>query len=784
MTLTIVLSAAWCGTLVGWRLALLPGQLGRYLPAALPLGLFAAFAQYAPALAAGHVVQHAWPWVPSLDVELALRLDGFALLFALLITGIGTLVTLYATAYLSGAARHDRARFVFLILAFMSSMLGTVLSDNLIVMFVFWEATSLLSFLLIGFDATKADARKAALQSLLVTGAGGLALFGGILLIGMELGSFSLAEITARPEALLASTWLVPAVILIMLGAFTKSAQFPFHFWLPQAMAAPTPASAYLHSATMVKLGVYLLARFDSALEELWWYGDTLVVVGLATMLAAAIHAVRATGYKAVLAQSTVASLGILVMLIGLDGPVSAMAVCAFILAHALYKAALFFCAGTVIHATHVSELRKLGGLARFLPFTALAAALASLSMAGLPPFIGFISKEYLFEAQLNSNWNAVPVVIAVAVNGVMVAVAVAVSLRPFFLSGNRPESIAHGETPGLLIGPLVLGVMGLAAGLAPGFFSRYLITPAAAAVLGAPVQLPFSLWHGFTPMLALSIGVVATGALLAWKWDALHHALERIRALSRIDANHVYQSVVNGILGTARACTAQLQNGDSRRYMLLTCLALLGTTIWSVFRPGQLHQLALGGSILILPTTLLFFGFVGAAVAARAQALLPGLVGVGVIGYGSALIFLLHGAPDLALTQFAVETLVLVVLMAIMVKLPDSAGATRSGRKNGWTQQWPPLSACWSSSRWPACCRCLSTAVCRITSVPRATTRHTAETWSTSSSSTTAHSTPWVKSPSSALPRWACGLCCAAARSRLQHPEVNVPSAAKGEPR
>ncbi len=682
MPLTAALLIAWGGSILGWRLALLKGSLIRYLPALLPLGLFGVFVQYAPSVASGHVVHHAWSWVPSLNVALSLRLDGFSLLFALLITGIGTLVVLYATAYLSNAGRDGRARFIFLILAFMASMLGTVLSDNLIVMFVFWEATSLLSFMLIGFESHKTQARKAALQSLLVTGSGGLALFGGILLIGMELGTFSLAEIAARPDALLSSPWLTPVVVLIMLGAFTKSAQFPFHFWLPQAMAAPTPASAYLHSATMVKLGVYLLARFDGVFEGLWWYGDTLVIVGLATMLVAAIHAIRSTGYKAVLAQSTVASLGILVMLIGLDGPVAVVATCAFIVAHAFYKAALFFCAGTAIHATHINELRKLGGLARFLPFTALAAVLASLSMAGFPPFVGFIAKEYLFEAQLSSAWNAIPVVAAVVVNGIMVAVAAVVSLRPFFWAENRPHIVAHRETPGMLIGPLGLGIMGIVAGLAPAFLSRYLIMPAATGLHGTSVQLSFSLWHGLTPMLALSALVILTGALLAWKWDALHHALERLPLLSRINANRVYQAVVDGILDAARWCTGQLQNGDSRRYMLVTCLALLGVGLWSIASSDAAGAVSLDGTLRILPTALLVFGFIGGAVAARTQALLPGLIGVGVVGYSSALFFLLHGAPDLALTQFAVETLVLIVLMAVMVRLPDQAQRTRSGKE------------------------------------------------------------------------------------------------------
>lgn len=682
MTLTTLLFSAWCGPIIGWRLAFLQGALLRYAPTLLPLGLFGFFVWYAPTIAQGQNVTDVWTWAPSVGVDLALRLDGFSLLFALLITGIGTLVTIYATAYFSTQPIRERARFIFLILAFMAAMLGTVLSDNLVVMYVFWEATSLLSFLLIGFEAQKFEARKAALQSLLITAAGGLALFGGILLIGMELGTFALSELAQRSSELLASPWLTPIIVLLFVGAFTKSAQFPFRFWLPQAMAAPTPASAYLHSATMVKLGVYLLARFDAVFHDVPWYGDTLVIFGSITMLIAALGAIRATGYKAVLAQSTVASLGILVMLIGLDGPVSVVAVCGFIVAHAFYKAALFFCAGTAIHATHISELRKLGGLARFLPVTATAIVLASLSMAGLPPFAGFIAKEYLFEAQLASSWSTLPVVVAVIVNGVMVAAAAVVSLRPFFLSHGKISHVKHGETPGLLVGPLTLGLLGVSAGLMPGFFAHYLISPAATALLDAPIEVSFSLWHGLTPMLALSAVVVALGMLLAWKWDPFHRALNHMPLLRHVDANRAYQQVIDHILRTARWCTQQLQNGDIRRYTLITSIMLVSTGAWSVARSGGLTTMAFGGALLPLPAILLVFSLIGSVVAACTRSLVTGLIGVGVVGYGSALLFLLHGAPDLALTQFAVETLVLIVLMAVLVRLPGSARHARSSRE------------------------------------------------------------------------------------------------------
>jgi len=681
LSLSSILLLSVIGTFAGNFLARLPRGWS-YIAALVPAVLFIAFTGHFGAVSSGQVVTTSLSWVPSLNVALSLRLDGFGLLFALLITGIGTLVTLYSTAYFSDAPTGQRGRFVFLILIFMTAMLGTVLSDDLIAMFVFWEATSLASFLLIGFEATKAEARRAALQSLLITAGGGLALFGGILLIGMQLGTFSMTEIMARADELVESPYLTSIIVLILVGTFTKSAQFPFHFWLPQAMAAPAPASAYLHSATMVKLGVYLLARFDGVFADVPAFGVTLVVFGMTTMLIAAFNAMRATEYKAVLAQSTVASLGILVMLIGLDGPVSNVAVCGFILSHALYKAALFFCAGTVIHATHIPDLRKLGGLARFLPLTAAAAILASLSMAGLPPFIGFIAKEYLFEAQLESSWNLLPVVVAVVVNAVMVAVAAVVSLRPFFKGKDKIDQIYHGETPGLLAGPLILSLLGVLLGLTPGLTAQAVIVPAAEALHGAPIDIAFSLWHGLTPMLALSAAVVAIGVLLAWKWDAFHASVRRSRLARRVDADRIYHRGVNALLGVARASTRWLQNGDQRRYTLIVSVSLVLMAGYSIAKTGNVQIAWSGGPVLPVPTLILALGLVGALVATQTRSLITALLGVGVFGYGSALIFLMNGAPDLALTQFAVETLILVVLTAILVRLPTTAPRTRSKRE------------------------------------------------------------------------------------------------------
>src|SRR5690606_6529005 len=362
-------------------------------------------------------------------------------------------------------------------------------------------------------------------------------------------------------------------------------------------------------------------------------------------------------GYKAVLAQSTVASLGILVMLIGLDGDVAVVATVGFIITHALYKAALFFCAGTAIHATGEANLRKLGGLARFLPLTAAAAVLASLSMAGLPPFVGFISKEYLFEAQLASSWNTVPIIVAVLVNAVMVGVAGVVSIRPFFLNPHRTTDVRHGETLGLLVGPLILATGGILIGIFSQPAAQLLIGPAASALSGRQIDVSFALWHGLTPMLALSALVVGIGATIILQWDRIHIALRRRRVLHRIFTDRGYQLVFDGVLGFARASTRWLQNGDQNRYTALVVTTVLLTIIIGVASSGEAIRLTISAEpFRYSVAAVLGIAALGAISSLFSRSLIGTLICVGIVGFASALLFLMNGAPDLALTQFAVE--------------------------------------------------------------------------------------------------------------------------------
>ena len=664
---SLIIGRYLCRRRAGWLLAL------------VPVALFGGFLRLYEIIGSGQTIIERLPWAPSLAVDLTFRLDGFSYLLCLLVTGVGALVVIYADAYLVERLPPDRARFIALILLFMTAMLGTVLADNLLVLFLFWEATSVFSFLLIGFDVDSPSARRSALMAFHVTAGGGLALLASILLIGITLGSYSLTDVVARAPELARSPWIVPILAGVLIGAFTKSAQFPFHFWLPNAMQAPTPASAYLHSATMVKLGIYLLARFEPVIGSVRGGRDVLITVAMVTMLVAAFQAVRAENHKTVLAYSTVASLGILVMLVGLDGPMASVATIGFLLAHALYKATLFFCAGTVIHATGLTKLRHMGGLWRFLPVTAVASVLASLSMAGLPPFLGFVSKEFLFEAQIQSSWDALPMAVAVLVNAVMVGVAGVVTLRPFFMGAGRVLSVRHREVFGLLLGPMLLALLGLVISLEPTWVDRVVLGPAVTAIYGQAVEVRAGLWHGVTPMLLLSAAVVGIGALLFVYWVPIHYRLRTLTRLDRYDAEHAYDMVLRRLRTTARGVAERLQ-GDLRDHLGVIFGAAAAFVVWGLVATGLAPRLPSDlGALRVGPAALALVGLAGGLAATGARSLLAAMIATGLTGLVAALTFLVNGAPDLALTQFAVESLVVVLLTAALLALPLDAPTTRS---------------------------------------------------------------------------------------------------------
>ncbi|MFS0773668.1 hydrogen gas-evolving membrane-bound hydrogenase subunit E [Sphingomonas sp. 1P08PE] len=648
----------------------------------VPFGLFAAFVAFASVVERGWVRSEGWRWAPSLGLDVTLRLDGFSFLFCLLITGIGGLVTIYSGGYLTDKPRDERSRFLTLILLFMVAMLGTVLADNLLLLILFWEATSILSFLLIGFDSRSPRSRRAAIMALQVTAGGGLALIAAVAMIGQVLGGYSMADAVRRAPELLASPWGAPIVVCIMIAGFTKSAQFPFHFWLPNAMQAPTPASAFLHSATMVKLGIYLLARFEPLIAGTGWGRNVMILVACTTMLVAGLQALRAESFKSALAYSTIASLGILVLLVGLDGPAATVAMVGFLLAHALYKAALFFCAGSVLHATGTGTLRSLGGLRRSLPFTALACTLASLSMAGIPPFLGFITKEFLFEAQLESSWELAPLAVAVLVNAVMVGVAGVITLRPFFLAPKKEVRIEHGESFSLVAPPLFLAFAGLVISLEPDWITRVAIRPAVAAVYRQPVSVDVAVWHGLTPMLALSAVVVTIGAAIVIFWRPLHLVLRRHAAIEQIGLERLWERSIRGMLRLSAAITSRVEHGDLSGYLATALTGFVALVGWAMWQAGAGLRLPAAEPVRLAEAAVALTGIAGALAAARARNLLAAMIAVGLTGFAVAITFMLNGAPDLSITQFTVEALIVVLLTALLLVVPLDAPHTRSPRR------------------------------------------------------------------------------------------------------
>jgi multicomponent Na+:H+ antiporter subunit A len=649
--------------------AALPGRfvaLFGALVAAIMLGLAASLV---PLVSQGGIEAAAFWGSAALGIGGGLRVDGLSLVFLLLITGIGSLIFLYAHAYAKGDPRL--VRLVVVLVLFMSAMVGAVAADDVIVLFVFWELTSLTSFFLVGFDHEKLKARKAALQALLVTGGGGLALLAGLILVAMAAGTTSLSGIIAAKGEVLAHPAATPAMLLIILGAFTKSAQVPFHFWLPNAMAAPTPVSAYLHSATMVKLGVYLLARFNPVYqgEELWQ--GLLAGFGIATAATAAVLAFRETDLKRVLAYTTVTALGTLVMLIGIAPELSATAAVTFLIVHALYKAALFMIAGIVDHEAGTRDVSTLGGLARHMPLTAAAAVLAAFSMAGLPPFVGFVAKELIYEAKLELGMAAsLLLAIGFLVNAATVAIAGVVSLRLFFSAPRATPEKPHDPPLAMYAGPFVLATLGLLVGAMPAGLGAGFVDAAVTSILGRPADVTLKLWHGFNLVLALSALTVVCGVAIYLAWERIVPRLRAIRLIDEISPSAAYERGLASLIETAEACTRAIQHGSLRGYVrLIFAVTAVATLLTLAFRGGFAwpDQASLADPRLFTVVLML----VGAVAVMAARTAIAAVLALGLVGFATALVFLVAGAPDVAFTQFAVETLMVVILATALMRLP-----------------------------------------------------------------------------------------------------------------
>jgi multicomponent Na+:H+ antiporter subunit A len=632
-----------------WAHRLLRGWAGPVF-ALVPLAICGATLRELP-LAPGEARTVAFTWVPGFGVQWAFQLDGLAAIFVLLIAGIGALVVIYAGGYLSGDRRCGL--FFAYLLAFMGAMLGVVLSDDLITLFVFWELTSFSSFLLIGYYHEKEDSRDAALQALLVTSGGGLALLAGLLLLSfaaqqMGVSASEALRVSTLAEVDIRGHGLYPAVlILILCGAFTKSALVPFHFWLPTAMVAPTPVSAYLHSATMVKAGVYLLARLHPVLGDTLWWQIGVSAAGAVTMLTAATLALGHRDLKRILAYTTVSVLGMLVMLLGLGTELAIKAAVTYLVAHALYKAALFLVAGNVDHETGTRDVSRLSGLGRVMPLTAAAALLAAFSKAGLPPFLGFIGKEEVYHAahDVGIIWILAAVLASVA----LVGMALVVAIWPFFGARRDTPRKPHEAPVSMLLGPGLLALAGLALGLAPGMFGHHVGSAAASAIAGQPLKMDLALWHGFNPEsllnLALSAVTLVLGVVLFLKlrrW--LPSVGEWIHRAAGWGPASGYARLLTLFYRFANAQTRVLQSGYLRRYLLILSMFVI---------------------VLVSP---ILIGGIGAVFT---NSRLAAVALLGTSGLGIALYFALFGAPELAITQIMIEALTVIVFVLVFHHLP-----------------------------------------------------------------------------------------------------------------
>lgn len=637
-----------------------------------PLAAFVEFASLAPAIAAGNPIAFGWDWAPALGIRLSFFADGLSLLFLLIISGVGTFVTCYAGGYLHG--KSDLGRFYLYLLGFMGAMLGIVVSDSLVLLFVFWELTSISSYLLIGYYCEKEASRKAALQALLVTGGGGLAMLAGILLIGRVTGTYEISKLLALPHGELASHALFPAIlVLLLLGAFTKSAQFPFSFWLPNAMEAPAPVSAYLHSATMVKAGVFLLARLHPCLAPSPLWTSIVAPVGAITMLLGVFLALGQSDAKRILAYTTVAVLGTLTMLLGLGTELAVKACMAYLLAHALYKAALFMAVGSVDHAAGTRDVGVLGGLFRLMPFTAAAACLGALSMAGLPFLVGFVSKEYFYKALLDAPgprglWETLGVTASVG----LVALAATAGLKPF-LGKLRPTPHAPHEVPWTMwIGPVLLGVLAVKFGLFPGWIGSHLLGPAAASVLGDPAfTANLKLWHGWTVALALSGLTVVLGGILYVVAPRIRACDGLFRGSKRIGPERAYDALLAGTLRCAAWQTRALQSGYLRNYVLIVGGFTVVLVVWLLPRSPMIIDWGAMAAPGVLGITICAIMMAAGGMACLEKSRFSAILALGVVGFGVAVIYFLYGAPDLAMTQILVETLTLVLFVMAFQKLP-----------------------------------------------------------------------------------------------------------------
>jgi len=659
-------------------IASVTGNLNRtisaWLTAIMPAIALGIAIYYTPAVFAGETLLYSIQWIPAMGINLSFRLDGLALLFVFMILGIGLLVILYARYYLS--AKDSMAKFYAFLMLFMTAMLGIVLSNNIIQLWVFWELTSVSSFLLISFWWHQSAARKGARMALAVTGAGGLALLAGLILLGNIVGSYDLSVVLKSGELIKNHALYPVTLVLILLGAFTKSAQFPFHFWLPHAMSAPTPVSAYLHSATMVKAGIFLLARFYPALAgtDLWFL--IVGLTGLATLLFGAYIALFKHDLKGLLAYSTISHLGLITLLLGLDTQLAAVAAIFHIINHAIFKASLFMAAGIIDHETGSRDMRKLNGLFKFMPYTATLAMVASASMAGVPLLNGFLSKEMFFAETLHQqvlgsmSW-LIPVLATLA--GVFAVAYSARFIHDVFFNG-KPIGLTKTphEPPRYMRVPVeILVALCIIVGVVPNFVVDGILTSASIAVVGhALPEYSLAIWHGFNLPLLMSFIAVVLGLFV---YTQRKYLFQFQASLPSIDAKAWFELWVQTSVKFSSKFINAFENGSLQRYIslfLISVLVLAGLPLFDMIK--------LAGSEALMPISpqnavgagLLIAGALATIVWHRVRII--SLISISIVGLMVSVAFTRFSAPDLALTQLIVEVVTVILLMLALFFLPQ----------------------------------------------------------------------------------------------------------------
>ncbi|MCP9283319.1 Na+/H+ antiporter subunit A [Bacillus safensis] len=663
----------------------------------LPILLFTYFIQMLHITSNGRTLFSQAEWIPSLGMNFTVYVDGLSLLFALLITGIGSLVVLYSIFYLS-KEKEQLGSFYTYLLMFMTAMLGVVLSDNMVVLYLFWELTSISSFLLIGYWYKRERSRYGATKSLLITVFGGLAMLGGFILIYLITDSFSIREAVNQLQLIMASPYFIPAMILILLGAFTKSAQFPFYIWLPDAMEAPTPVSSYLHSATMVKAGIYLVARFSPifAISEVWFW--TISIVGLVTLFWGSFHAVRQNDLKAILAYSTVSQLGMIMLMLGVGAAAihennpaffgaAVLAAIFHLINHATFKGSLFMAAGIIDHETGTRDIRKLGGLMTIMPITFTITLIGTFSMAGLPPFNGFLSKELFFTSMIRisdisftdvSTWGAIFPALAWLASVFTFIYSMMLLFKTFRgrLNIDQLEKKPHEAPIGMLIPPIILAALVVTFFFFPNILAYSVIEPAIAAIIpeaietGSRFSVKIEAWHGFQPELYMTIGVVVLGTigyLTLAKWRPMYNIFKE-----KWSFNALYDRSLIGLEKGSYRLTNSYMTGFLRDYLVYVfgfmIIVIGGVMFYQQAFSFQTDQAASIGTYEVILSLVM----VAATIATVfASSRLTAIIALGVMGYTLSLFFVIFRAPDLALTQLIIETISVALFLLCFYHLP-----------------------------------------------------------------------------------------------------------------